>query len=347
MARVRVESYRTKKNEERWRVWFKDPADGRWVKRVLHNCGSREEAQAAAAAIETDLFRQRWFPEEAGREQETVRLACKRRAALAKGRSSEAQDLGRLRTIEAFFGPDRPLSTITVRDVASFREHVQKLKNRRGELLAPATVRHHQVLLRHVFALAAKDGRLTNDPARAVPLVRVQNQRERLVTKAELRILLKRLPPWLRTLTIVAYETGMRLGEIVALRQEDLHLDGPEPFARVRKSKIGRPRSVPLTPDAVAALRGGLPETTSASVSPAWARWMRKLGIEDLRFHDLRHAFASRHWLTHRDSLRLMAEGGWATPMQLARYVNLTSADLERARTLLVLPLGARLLGDL
>lgn len=345
MAGARIEAYRTKSGHERWRIRYRDPATGEWRRKVLDNAHNAEQAREAAVAFERKLFLREWYPEEAARDDETVGTACARRRELAAGRSSEAQDRGRLEVIEAFFGADTPLHRVTVRDVVAFRDHVSKRTTHRGTPPAPATVRHYQVLLRHVMALAVKEGTLVRNTASAVPLVRVQNQRDRLCSRQELATLLEGLPDWLRVLTILGYETGMRLGELVALDPDkDYRLGGKHPSVRVRESKTNRPRTVPLTASAVRILRElGAPVTTSASVSPSWKRWMAKIGVEDLKFHDLRHTWATRHWLTHRDMLRLMVEGGWTNPTQLTRYVNLTSADIERAEDLLILPLGTDL----
>jgi integrase/recombinase XerD len=123
----------------------------------------------------------------------------------------------------------------------------------------------------------------------------------------------------LRTLILVLYCTGLRLGEAVRLRMADIDLDGGT--LMIQRSK-GRSRIVPIRADLIAELRGyaaereGLvrdrrrtnPEEfflrldasplTVASASDAIRRLLRQLGIKPpggrvgARPYEFRHAFA-------------------------------------------------------
>ena len=73
-----------------------------------------------------------------------------------------------------------------------------------------------------------------------------------------------------------------------------------ERVAHLIDTKNGDTRRVPLSSDAVAVLNG-LPqetiyvfETTDTAIRLAWPRLTKRAGIQDLRFHDLRHEAVSR-----------------------------------------------------
>ncbi|MFO7839773.1 MAG: site-specific integrase [Desulfosalsimonadaceae bacterium] len=97
-------------------------------------------------------------------------------------------------------------------------------------------------------------------------------------------------------------ETAMRRGELVKLTWGNVDFKG---VAHLPETKNEEARSVPLSPRAVEILQGLIPHKTtpiSGSVfglgadyiSYSFARACKKAGIEDLRFHDLRHEATSR-----------------------------------------------------
>ena len=95
-----------------------------------------------------------------------------------------------------------------------------------------------------------------------------------------------------------AIETGLRLGELVALTWDDIHMD--ESWLHVGKSKNGDERDVPMSARAKELL-GQLPKETaypfplhSGSFGTAFREMCKELGIVDLHFHDTRHEAVSR-----------------------------------------------------
>ncbi len=108
--------------------------------------------------------------------------------------------------------------------------------------------------------------------------------------------------PWLMPLVALAMETTMRRGEMLALRWDDI--DFQHATARVGDSKNDDARLVPLSPYAITALRelekqreGDDPRVipaTANAVSLAWRRAKKRAGIENFRFHDLRHEGTSK-----------------------------------------------------
>jgi integrase len=104
---------------------------------------------------------------------------------------------------------------------------------------------------------------------------------------------------FVRPVIQIAVETGMRRGEIVNIRCHDLCIETQT--LSIPKTKTGQPRRIPLAMSAVQVLEnlspsadGRLMHITVESFKQAWSRLIKKAGITDLHFHDLRHEAISR-----------------------------------------------------
>lgn len=115
----------------------------------------------------------------------------------------------------------------------------------------------------------------------------------------------------LTPLVITAINTGLRRGELFALRWRDVDLAAKRLTVQGGTSKGGQTRHVPLNSDAITALttwrdqvQGSLhlPDLVFPSVDgkpfdtikTVWRALMKAASIKDFRFHDIRHTFASR-----------------------------------------------------
>ena len=183
--------------------------------------------------------------------------------------------------------------------------------------LAAATVKHVLVLIRQLFNKAISWGMWTGEnPIKKVKLPRLNNQRERFLTKTEAQLLLKELATWGRhnhDICMLSLHTGMRAGEIFSLMWQHIDLDNN--MILVADPKNGRSRKAFMTPtirNMFSKMEKGDPEDyVFASrdgdridrISNTFMLAVENLnfneGITDPRqkvvFHTLRHTFAS--WL--------------------------------------------------
>ena len=65
----------------------------------------------------------------------------------------------------------------------------------------------------------------------------------------------------------------------------------------------------------------------------AWRNALKRAGIEDFRWHDLRHTWASRHRMQGTPTHELQQLGGWKTGAMVERYAHLASDHLANAAT--------------
>lgn len=216
---------------------------------------------------------------------------------------------------------------------------VAKWRDARLKEVSSGTVLRDLQLLGHVFTMAIREWGL------ALPCNPVEHIRKPAPSKARDRVLADgqraRLlyecgqcaNPWIKPVVSFALETGARRGEILSLEWVDVDLE--RSIACV-DGKTG-PRVIPLSPACVALLKG-LPRAISGAVFPvsvetlkqAYERAVKRAGIEDWTFHDLRHDALTRLAKRGLSVLELRAISGHSTANMLQRYVNIDPAELAR-----------------
>lgn len=194
----------------------------------------------------------------------------------------------------------RQLDQIKLADIERFR-------TRRLKAGTAATTLNRQVGALKAALQKALDWELieTHPLARLKPLKVDKRGVVRYLDTQETQRLLHTLEdanPWLRALVTVALNTGLRRGELLALQWSDIDFKRRMLVVHGSGAKSGQTRHVPLNSTAVDALkrwRGDivpmktLPVFGQREFKKAWASVLKRAGIEDFRFHDCRHTFAS------------------------------------------------------
>jgi integrase len=234
------------------------------------------------------------------------------------------------------------LADITPKMIENYRIKREK------EGVMPATINREHALLKHMYTKAMDWGCVKENPAKRVRLAKEQ-PRIRFLTKEEIRSLLaaagESKAPHLKPILIMALDTAMRRGEILNLRWEDV--DFERRAIQVKKTKNDQPREVPMTDRLHVTLwdwkkkrldKGYVFANTNGSsittVRTAFAVALRKAGIKDFRFHDLRHTAASQMYMAGLDIKLIKEIGGWKTLAMVDRYSHLTT-DHKRAAMLI------------
>lgn len=195
--------------------------------------------------------------------------------------------------------------------------HLARFRDLRLEKVSKSSVRRELVILRHCFSLAKNEwGQLKLNPLEKLALPQESPPRSRRPTPDELERLLVAMAGLRNQLPRVVFEfalaTGMRRGEILSIRWCDVDWVGRTAF--LFKTKNGHPRRVPLSWAAIRILReraGGdqhsvasMPDAlrdrvfpiTANAVRLSWERAKKRVGIANLRFHDLRHEAITRYF---------------------------------------------------
>jgi integrase len=196
------------------------------------------------------------------------------------------------------------------------------------------------------------------NPCVGVEPVRDNGARERYLTVAEVQRLFEELDGNRnvqvgQVIRLLLY-TGARKREVLDARWE--HLDLERRTLTVPVSKSGRPRHIPLSDAALELLRG-LPRDPAipwvffnprtgkppVSVFYAWDTIRKRVGLGEVRMHDLRHTFASFLVSSGRSLYEVQALLGHHDPKVTMRYAHLSPHALVEAANVVgraVLPGG-------
>lgn len=265
------------KARNRWRYEFSRIVDGRRqrVTKLLPAAWNRAQAEAFAREQDGHLYAlATGARRDAPLISEAVRLYLTQHAPALKNRDKLERDLA---LVMPYFEGRRLDELATV-----VREYAAKAG------VSAATVKVRMAYLRAACRWAWKThGMGQHDPAERVSLPAVRNERHRYIGRREVLQLAREIVHRdARAVVLVAYYSGMRLSEILRARVADgcWALDD---------TKNGERRLVPIHPKTAHMARRWPPKVPTRTVQAWFLYACRRLGIDDLRFHDLRHSAAS------------------------------------------------------
>ncbi len=220
------------------------------------------------------------------------------------------------------------------------RETIDKIKEARLKNgVKPATVNRTLEVVRVILNTAYKEWEWI-DRVPHVRLMKTQNQRIRWITKDEAKRLLSHLPEHLRAMVAFSLATGLRRNNVTGLEWSQVDLTRQVAWIHGDQSKTGRPIGVPLISEAIAVLREQIGKHSTYCFTyrgsrvfqvntKAWQSALRKAGIKDFRWHDLRHTWASWHVQSGTPIHVLQELGGWAEIKMVQRYAHLAPEHLS------------------
>lgn len=201
------------------------------------------------------------------------------------------------RVIVPFFGANRLLQDLTVKDVEAFR-------HTRGQGRAVSTVNVDHNILKHMIKHAMKRDLVSRNVASLVSAPKPKNARSRVLNPEEWQRLYTAAQPWFQPVLMMGYHTGMRLEEILTLTWDRVDLEKGRIFLPGHLTKTGQERLVPITPtlkrelqrirslDGVTRIQGLVFHREGEKLNHTYREVQRlcdEQQIPDFVFHDLRH----------------------------------------------------------
>lgn len=245
------------------------------------------------------------------------------------------------KVLRDFFG-NYLLSQIEPRLWRQFKDKREK------EGLKPATINRDLAAFKRAFSLACSEeyGWLKSNPVASVKQEKGVMKRDRWIGQEEEDILLSHSPSWLREIVLFALNTGMRRGEILNLSWKAV--DFPRRTITVMESKNNEKRTIPMNEKVYSLLKEkskvrlincdwvfhsplSKSKLFNQALETAFCRCVKKAGIQDLHFHDLRHSFGTRLSQKGEDALTIKALMGHKTLMMTSRYVHHNVESLRHA----------------
>jgi len=338
----------------RWQVRYYDQAGVRHT--APRTFPTKADANRYLAQVEADLLRGAWTDPQLARITfgEWVERWWPTTADLRPGTRTFYDYLLRRLLLPAF--EDTPLGRIDPMTVRSWLAGLHEL----GEV-TPTTIAKAYRLLRRILNVAVEAGYLPRNPAaiKGAGLERAAEMRH--VSIPQLHALAEAVPGRYRALVMVAGYGGLRWGELVGLRRRRVDLARAriyvvEQVAEVAgKFIVSQPKTaagqrvVVLPAIAVAALAEHLDEFAAPApeglVFPSgrgtylqrsnfsrlvWRPAVQQLGLDGLRFHDLRHTAATLAAAAGATTKELMERMGHTSPAVALRYQHVM-ADRQAA----------------
>ncbi len=156
---------------------------------------------------------------------------------------------------------------------------------------------------------------------------------------------------YLKPMVILSLNTGLRRGELFSLTWSDIDFDRSFLTVQGNTAKSGKTRHVPLnsealktlqqwkqqTPDTQALVFAGQDGEKFNNVKKSWAAVLEKADIQNFRWHDMRHTFASRLVMAEVDLNTVRELLGHADLKMTLRYAHLAPSHTAKAVEKLVI----------
>ncbi|MGA2363416.1 MAG: tyrosine-type recombinase/integrase [Candidatus Aminicenantales bacterium] len=327
---------RTKQGIIRWCIDYRDAARKR-VQRVIRNAQTPEDAALALrAAVSESRDRELGIRQKPGRISFTKFSEMYLENYAKINKRSWTTDVSYVKSMNSKFG-SLYLDEISPLETESYKA----ARLRQG--VRPSTVNRCLAILRKMLRLAVEWGYLPKD---AVPKMKFfpekDNIKERILAPDEERRLFGASSSALRPILTVALNTGMRLGEILGLRWNQVDLKSRT--IRVERTKSGKIRFIEINSPLLHELShlkgtdGRSPYVfpnpatgkSLTTVKTAFKAACRRAEIHGLRFHDLRHTFATRLNMLGVDPITIKELLGHSSLKLTERY---THSNQEQKRT--------------
>ncbi|PIT60351.1 hypothetical protein BHC57_04345 [Snodgrassella alvi] len=166
-------------------------------------------------------------------------------------------------------------------------------------------------------------------------------RRERWLTADEKNRLFKELPEHLIPIAAFALATGLRKANVAGLQWSQVDIGRRTAWIYVDQTKSSRAIGVPLNEDAMSIIlsQRGKHKTnvftykdnsTKNPAGTAWKKALKRARIDNFRFHDCRHTWATNHVIQGTPSRPLQELGGWSSEKMVQRYAHLNTEHLRQ-----------------
>jgi integrase len=208
----------------------------------------------------------------------------------------------------------------------------------------PATANRKLACLKHMMTKAVDWNMASEDmlkQVRKVKFVKERNRRLRFLDVEECQRLVDCCSPHLKPIVITALNTGMRRGEILSLKWEQVGLKYG--FISLEDTKSGEGREIPIN-DALRSVFDGIPHSIESvyvftgmdgdpykEIKRSFNTALRKAEIYKATFHSLRHTFASHLVMNGVDLATVKELLGHKSLTMTLRYSHLAPGHRTKA----------------
>jgi len=248
-------------------------------------------------------------------------------------KTTHKEDKSKLAWLDIYLS-DLNLDEITLDVIDNIRS--AKLKE-----ASKATVNRYLALVRSIL-IRARDEWEWIQRVPKIRLFKETNNRERSLTVEQAKTLLSELPHHQQDTVLFALATGLRQSNVVKMEWSQINLELRHAWVKATQSKNGKPIAIPLNEIALEVLRRQIGKHPTrvftfrgkpfkAANTKAWVQALKRAGIEDFKWHDLRHTWATWQRQAGTPTHELQRLGGWKTAAMVERYAHLAPDHLANA----------------
>lgn len=316
-----------KKRGNTWYIDFVAPSG----ERVRCSAGTSDKIQAQE--LHDKLKAESWRVDKLGEKpRRTWDDAAYKWLTETDYKRTHKQDVSQVRWLQQHFR-GKYLDELT-RDVIA---KVGELKKRKT---SPATANRLLALIRSILRRAALDWEWI-DRAPVIRLYREPKRRVRYLTPPQAQKLISELPTHLADMVSFSLATGLRQANVTKLEWSQVDVARHVAWIHGDQAKAGKPIHVTLNETAMSVLTKQIGKHSrwvftfkgkpiQQVTTKAWYKSLTRAGIEDFRWHDLRHTWAS--WLTQSGvPLNVIQEmGAWESAEMVRRYAHLAPEQFSQ-----------------
>jgi integrase len=314
---------------KRGSIWWVDIAapNGERIRRTT-GTANKAQAQEFHDRVRAELWRIGKLGE---RPVRTWNEAAVRWLKEQSHKATTKEDVSKLKWLDPFLGGAR-LTAITATTVGEITE--AKL----AQGCTNATVNRTLALVRAILRKCVNQWEWL-DRAPHIRMLREPPRRIRYLTHEEAERLLGQLPEHLADMAVFALATGLRTANVTGLQWSQVDLARRLAWVHPDQAKARKAIAVPLNAEAASVISrqvGKHPthvfsyrgEPLVQLSTKAWYAALKRAGIEDFRWHDLRHTWASWHVQGGTPQFALQELGGWRSAEMVRRYAHLGAEHL-------------------
>ncbi len=218
---------------------------------------------------------------------------------------------------------------------------IEQYKRSRMPEVSPRTINIELSCLRAMFNKAIVSGKTPENPVSQVKFLKEDDRRLRYLEENELEMFVGKCSSQLRPIVAMAFNTGMRKGEILNLKWDNVDLR--RRIIYVLGTKTDEKREIPINSSLYTILVGlerskkcdlvfpGKDGRPYIDIRKGFMTALRKSGIINFRFHDLRHTFASQLVMRGVDLKTVQELLGHKSIEMTLRYAHLSPGHRQAA----------------
>ncbi len=251
-------------------------------------------------------------------------------------KKSHRRDLVSVKALRAFFGA-RPLESLTPNLVEDYLAFRKKKAEERGRSLKGSTLNREMACLKTIVRRALINRQIDRNPVEGLRMFR-ETSRNRTLTSEEFQRLLDHCSPHYQPVVQLAYDTGMRRGEITGLKWDQVDLKAGVITLKSEDTKTQEQREIPLD-EGLKDLFQKIPKVLGSPFvfnfrghglkdpKTAFLRACQRAKISDFRFHDLRHCAVTNFRKAGVSDSTIMSISGHKTYAVFRKYDRIDRED--------------------